>query len=203
MGIEETGGGSSSIQTVAPRYPTPKARYSPPVSTPPPPVQVASVTPVLEAQTARYEIYPNEIAVFTLANNLGINNDSETTVTFDTTISNRYAYEQSLQRDMAGLQRISVLGTPSGSVFEIFGFVRWAADADGYRQIAIDNNDGAAYQILDCRMAVSTASILTAQAFRLTVQRQEADTYYVLKARHTAGAALNIVAAQFGMIRIK
>lgn len=208
MPVDQDGGSLPRYKTgvtysTAGTKPAYQPRYSPPPpssGTAPPPPRTSA--PVIEAQSVRLETYPNEIGVLARTTNLSIDNDSETVVTFGTT-TGRFAFEQGLARDIVNLNKIYVTGTPSRSVFEISGFVRWAADADGYRQVAVDNNDGAAYQIISCIPAVATAAILTAQFFRILVERQDNDLYYVLKVRHTAGAALNLVQAQFCLVRIK
>lgn len=161
---------------------------------------VAASVPVLEAQTARFETYPNEIAVFYLGTALSIDNDTETVVVFDTTDS-RWAMEQGLARDLTNLDRIDIRDTPSGMVFEVEGFVSFAADADGYRQVAIDSEDGLAYQVLAC-VPSAGAAVPTVVPFQGTLVRQETDTYLQIKVKHTAGAALTVTAAQFHIMRI-
>ena len=161
----------------------------------------SAAPPVLEAQTARYEVYPNEIAVFHLAGDFSVDNDTETVIIFDTT-TGRWAMEQGLERDLTNLDRIYITSTPSEMVYEVEGFVRFAAGATGYRQVAIDSEDGLSYQVLACIMPVTTASIPTVVPFQATLVRQEADTYLTLKVRHTQGAALNIEEAQLHVMRI-
>lgn len=204
MAIEETGGGASQTSTSAPRYaPASKPRYSSGSQSRTSTRRAApsAAPPVLEAQAARFETYPNEIAVFSLASGQSIDNDTETVVVFDTS-DGRWAMEQGLSRDITNLDRISVLDTPTGMVFEVEGFVQFAAGATGYRQVAIDSEDGLAYQVLACIMPVTTASIPTVVPFQGTLVRQEADTYFQLKVRHTQGSALIVEKAQLHMMRI-
>ena len=204
MAWEETGGGSVPIR----RYPAPPTRYSPPADagggggggdvTPP----AVTVQPVLDAPVTRFAVLPNELAALSRVTNLSINNDSETAVVFVTT-DGIMSWAEGVTRDLANLNKIYVTGLPTQMIFELAFVVEWAADADGYRQVAIDNNDGSAYRILSAIPAVATASIKTVQNGSIKLRRQAVDTYYQLKVRHTAGAALNITAAQFSLLRIK
>src|SRR3990170_250143 len=200
MAWEETGGGSTQIR----RYAAPATRYSPPPAddgggggggTPP----AVTVQPVLDAPVSRFAVLPNELAALSRVTNLSINNDSETAVTFVTT-DGIMSWAEGVTRDLANLNKIYVTGLPTQMIFELAFVVEWAADADGYRQVAIDNNDGSAYRILSAIPAVATASIKTVQNGSIKLRRQAVDTYYSLKVRHTAGAALNITAAQFSLL---